>query len=224
MGAEGIPFVTWHGFTPLGNAILVLPVIVCAAALLAWHHQGARLPVLKWLAAVALAVVLAAASKIAFYGWGTGVRAWDLTCFSGHTVLAFCCWPVLGALVAPRRWLAARYILCAMGIALASLIGWSRVRTGAHPVSEVIAGGVLGSLAAAWSVWSLRGHTLELERRAVLVPIVVVLFGLAAMPTMRLPSEHWMARVGIALSGAEHPVSRQAWRLPARQGRMPHEY
>jgi membrane-associated phospholipid phosphatase len=210
--ADGLPLATWRWFTPLGDAVLVLPLVACAAALLAWHHRDARRPALRWLLIVALACAMAAASKIAFYGWGTGVPAWNLTCFSGHAVVAMVSWPVLGALLAPRRWQGARQAMCLGGIVLALLIGWSRVRIGGHSMSEVIAGAGLGGLGAWLALRGLRMHTIDLSRRAVLVPVAIVLVAITTAPPVRLPTEGLLARIGTTLSDAPAPVSRKAWR------------
>lgn len=210
--ADGPPLATWHWFTPLGDAVLVLPLVACAAVLLAWHHRHARRPALRWLLIVAMACAVTAASKVAFYGWGTGVPAWDLTCFSGHAVVAMVSWPVLGALLAPRRWPGARQAMCLGGIVLALLVAYSRVRIGGHSMSEAIAGAGLGGLGAWLALRGLRAHTIDLGRRAVLVPVAIVLVAITTAPPVHLPSERLLARIGTTLADAPAPVSRKAWR------------
>ncbi len=217
---DGLPLGSWRWFTPWGDALLVLPLVVCAAALLAWHHRDARRPALRWLLIVAMACAVTAASKIAFYGWGTGVPAWDLTCFSGHAVVAMVSWPVLGALLAPRRWPGARQAMCLGGIVLALLTGYSRVHVGGHSLAEVIAGAGLGGLGAWLALRALRSHTLDLARRVVLVPLALVLVAITAAPPVRIPTESLLARIGTLLSDAPTPVSRKSWRQAHGYGDM----
>jgi membrane-associated phospholipid phosphatase len=212
---EGIPLLTWRWLTPFGDALLIVPLVVAAAILLAWHDRKARLPALGWVAMMVLACGLVAASKVAFYGWGTGVRAWDMTCFSGHAVLAFSCWPVLLGLLNTPKALVRRRIMATVGAAFALLVGYSRVRTGAHPLSEVIAGAVLGSLLAIASLRLLAGCTLALGKKAIFIPIACVAVLWAMQQQIRLPSEHVMARIGAHLADRDQPVSRVAWRQHA---------
>ncbi|SEM45524.1 PAP2 superfamily protein [Pseudoxanthomonas sp. GM95] len=207
----------WQWLTQLGGIPLVLPLIFSAAGLLAWGQRDARRPVLHWLAALGLGIGLVAVSKVAFYGWGTGIAAWDLTCFSGHTMLAMSCWPMLAALMFfPSRWRPVRALAAMLGAILAVLVGWARVRTGAHPASEVIAGALLGGMVSAYALWALRDCTLAPARRLVLVPIFAVALAVTASPFAQMPSEQWMARFGAALSGAGQAVSRFEWRTKSR--------
>src|SRR5690606_656112 len=175
-------------------------------------HPTGRLPILVWWGAIALACLLTAASKIAFYGWGTGIRAWDLTCFSGHTVISLAVWPVAGMLLAPPSYRMWRLVGLLAGIALAGLIAYSRIPLGAHPPSEVLAGLVLGGAAAAVSIRALRHERFP----NLFVPITALVLALTiTVPVTHLlpvlPSERWFAQIGITLSGRTAPVNRKKW-------------
>ena len=146
----------WSDITHLGDAALVLPLLVVAMAGLAIQGPGQRRAALRWALIIATCLTLVAASKIAFYGWGTGIRRWNLTCFSGHTVSAWLAWPALLMLMAPARLRALRIALLVIGTAIAACVGWSRVPLGAHPVSEVIAGTLLGDDKLAKSAFNAR--------------------------------------------------------------------
>ncbi|MBB3344875.1 phosphatase PAP2 family protein [Luteimonas sp. RC10] len=195
--------------------MLVVPLLVALAVWLRVRPAAPRLSgteLLRWASIVAASLALVAGSKIAFYGWGTGIRRWDLTCFSGHAVLAWLLWPVLFALLVPPQQRALRFTATLVGAGLAALVAWSRVPIGAHPPSEVIAGLALGLGASLATLYLLRRLALDL-------PGIVVAAGLAgtlalvtthAMP--RPDTERWFAKAGVALSGAEKPQSRRHWR------------
>jgi len=203
----------WHWFVVPGSALCVLP-LAALVGLLLMRVPAARAPVMRWWCAVAAGVALVAASKMAFYGWGVGVRAWDLTCFSGHTVLAFSLWPVLAAVAVPprkRRW---RWLATAAGVGFALLIGLSRIALDAHPPSEVIAGTLLGGAVALASLRALRGQWLAPDASAAVALLLCGLFLALAWTDLRfprVPSEHWLARAATAVSGRQAPWSRKAW-------------
>lgn len=205
----------WKALTLLGDAVLVVPLLVALAVWLRVRPAAPRLSgseLLRWASLVATSLALVAGSKIAFYGWGTGIRRWDLTCFSGHAVLAWLLWPVLFALLVPPQQRALRLTATLVGAGLAALVAWSRVPIGAHPPSEVIAGTALGVCACVPTLHLLRRLALDLRSVAVAVGLAgaLTLGTTQAMP--RLDTERWFAKAGVALSGAEKPQSRWRWR------------
>lgn len=203
----------WQWLVAPGSAIYLVPLVLLAGAAVVLRDRSATRAVLRWWAAVAGVCLLVAASKIAFYGWGTGIRAWDLTCFSGHTVISFAVWPVVGMLLAPPSYRMWRLVGLLAGIALAGLIAYSRIPLGAHPPSEVLAGLALGSAAAAVSIRALRGERFP----SLFVPITALVLALSiTVPVTHLlpvlPSERWFAQIGVTLSGRTAPVNREKWK------------
>jgi hypothetical protein len=204
----------WRWFVVPGSALCVLPLAALLGAAL-WAQPGARAAVLRWWCALALAVLLAAGSKMAFYGWGTGVRAWDLTCFSGHTVLALCLWPVAMAVLVPPQHRRLRQWAVVAGVAFALLIAISRVKLRAHPVSEVVAGAMLGGGVAMIALHALRRHGLPPRVTAAgfaALLLGIVIYTLHGGRFPMLPTERWLARAGAALAGHDAPVDRRRWR------------
>jgi len=203
----------WRMFVLPGSAWLVLPLVTVLGAVLAGRDPSARGPVLRWWAAIAAAVLLVAASKIAFYGWGTGVRAWDLTCFSGHTVLGLVFWPVALALLVPPRYRGWRVSMAAAGWVFAGLIGASRVMLRAHPLSEVLAGALLGVIAGGYGLHVLRRHRWPRAWGTGVVAVCLLVTLWLDPRSMHLPdSERWFAQIGATLAGNEKPVSRRAFK------------
>lgn len=202
---------SWHWLVAPGSAIYLIPLTLFAGLALLARARDARRPVLTWWGAVAGACVLAAASKISFYGWGTGIRSWNLTCLSGHTVMAFATWPVLGMLLVPPRCEPYRAAGFLAGVVMASLIAYSRIPLGAHPPSEVIAGAMVGAPAGAFGAWALRSQALPASFSALwlLIALMGALFPRTLAP--KLPTERWLASVAVALSGRDEPVTRKRW-------------
>ncbi len=208
----------WAWLTPLGNALLLVPLMAVTVLALLWRARGQRREVLRWPLALLAAVALVAASKIAFYGFGFGVKSWNLTGYSGHAVVALGFWPVFLMLLVPVRMITLRTLLMLAGVALGLAVGYSRIALGAHPPSEVLVGAILGGLVAAVGV----GHLLRLQLGT---PVAVALLAaMVALPLWKpewisahLPSERWFARIGTELSGREKPYRRATW---LREGRL----
>jgi len=203
--------VNWSRITHLGDAALVLPLLLAAIVGLAIQGSIQRRAALQWVLIIVTSLLLVAASKIAFYGWGTGIRRWNLTCFSGHAVSAWLAWPALLMLMAPARLRALRIALLLLGIAIATLVGWSRVPLGAHPVSEVVAGTALGVFAAWLGIRVLQGQSLDKRGIALLAACMFAVGLLSQVGLDRPHTERWFQTIGIGLSGAENPVNRRKW-------------
>ncbi|MFP9227681.1 phosphatase PAP2 family protein [Pectobacterium cacticida] len=132
----------WDAITFLGDSTLLLPcaLFVFIAMLLARDRTTAW----QWACWFGLTGAVVCASKLAFMGWGIGIRSLNFTGFSGHAALSSCFWPVLFWLLGVRLPLIVRRALVILGFSLAMVIGYSRLKVQAHSVSEVMAGIALG--------------------------------------------------------------------------------
>ncbi|GAB3355383.1 hypothetical protein GCM10027430_23200 [Lysobacter tyrosinilyticus] len=187
-------------------------MFACALLLLAKQSQAGGIAARRWLMASCAAGFVVAASKIAFYGWGTGVKAWDLAMPSGHATMAFALWPVLLTTLVPverRSW---RHLATALGITLGIACAWSRVALRAHPLSEAIVGSVLGLAAMAVVLPSIKALRLGPSHRFVAVAVLVALLASAVPYSLNIPTEAWLARSGAWLAGRPAPVVRKDWR------------
>ena len=165
-----------------------------------------------WYGGGMLLVVL---SKLAFIGWGLGSAEFDFTGFSGHAMRAGAVFPVLMYVVlqrAPRSWRLAGVLF---GVAYAVLVAISRVVVHAHSVSEAVSGCVLGLAMALGFMWQARGavnfavsHALALASLALMV---LITFKAEPMPT-----EDWLQKIALRLSGHERIFSRADWKLAGR--------
>lgn len=139
----------WESITQWGNSTLLLPAALFIAGDL-WSGESPRLGG-RWVVAFGIAVSVVLISKIAFLGWGVGIRAIDFTGVSGHATLAAAVFPTLGWRIIQERSRSIRGSAVAVGAAVAALVGLSRIALHTHSVSEVVAGLIIGGLVA-WLV------------------------------------------------------------------------
>ncbi|CAG2140144.1 hypothetical protein LMG31506_02184 [Cupriavidus yeoncheonensis] len=197
----------WPLVSRLGESTYLLPGALLVALWL-WHRGKAR-TALRWLAGVATVAGLTLVSKLAFLGWGVGIRALDFTGISGHSAMSATMLPVLLYLCAPqsRPWMARIGAACGVGLAL--LVGWSRLVLHAHSPSEVVAGLVLG-LAVSLAFLSWPGCKVLPRSVGPLAAALVVFTALHTLPLPGASSATHRLVISMAtyLSGREHPYRR----------------
>jgi membrane-associated phospholipid phosphatase len=203
-----LPTHLWLSITRFGGAGLTLPLAIAIALWLAlgytWRLAAA------WLGLLGAAVGVVALTKIAFLGWGVGVRELDFTGVSGHAMLSTAVYPVaLFLMLMPTR-APVRLAGVALGLAAGLAVGLSRVVLDAHSPSEAVAGCVVGAFAAVLFVWwSWDAKPGELHA----VPIAVSFLMLTvALHDVRVPTQRWITHIALHLSGHERPFIRARWK------------
>lgn len=138
----------WRSLSALGDSRWLLPVAL--VLLITLPRADVRLK-WRWLLGIAVTAGVTLASKLAFMGWGIGIKSVHFTGFSGHAAMSSVIYPVVGALLAGtgKR---PRTIGLVIGVLLATTIAWSRIPLHAHSLSEVIAGLMLGLGSGAWAL------------------------------------------------------------------------
>lgn len=207
----------WSLVTRLGEAQIMLPAALMVALWFGWRERSMRLAAI-WLVGLLAAVAVTTASKVAFLGWGLGWPALDFTGVSGHSMFAAAVYPLTGVAIAraltglrAARW---QGFGLAAGVALALLVGVSRVAVEAHSWSEVVAGLLVGGAASAIAAMAQRAPP---TRHTLWLPVVVCLW-LGSTLTAAPPSttHGWVTRLALAVSGRSEPYTR-ADLLAARQ-------
>lgn len=203
----------WNALSFTADMSVLGPAGVAIAVWLLVSRQW-RL-VLGWSLWYGGGMLLVVLSKLAFIGWGLGSAEFDFTGFSGHAMRAGAVFPVLMYVVlqrAPRSWRLAGVLF---GVAYAVLVAISRVVVHAHSVSEAVSGCVLGLAMAFGFMWQARGavnfavsHALALASLALMV---LITFKAEPMPT-----EDWLQKIALRLSGHERIFSRADWKLAGR--------
>lgn len=203
------PTNAWLFLTRWGNSILLLPTAACIGIGL-WSI-GDRRVARRWASWFGAAVGLVLATKLAFLGWGIGIRAIDFTGISGHTTLAASVLPMFGWWMTRDRADASRRIAILIGWALAVAVAVSRVVLSTHSAAEVVAGCLLGSLVAAMVIPHERRATVSGPFRwAVLAGLLV--FGTVPGPADSDEAHGLVVRMALQLSGRSAPYQRDRWR------------
>lgn len=198
----------WFSITRLGEAGLLLPL---ACALLIGLAFLRAYPLLRQFSLrLLLAIIITLVSKIAFFSLGIGITALDFIGFSGHTLLATAILPVLfGWLFVSKEGNFSKLGVL-LGIAIALLVGWSRLEVNAHSSSEVITGWLLGYMVI-HPFWTAHiQNTNPLNR---LIPITLTLLMLLMwshpQAALHIPSYTWEQNIAKWLSGNDEIYTRQ---------------
>jgi membrane-associated phospholipid phosphatase len=196
--------ISWTTITTFGDAVVMLPAAIAIAAWLA--ASGPRRLALYWIALFGSAAALVTFSKIAFVGWGIGLPGLDFTGISGHTTFALAVIPTMFYLAWPAALRIGRASGALFGIAFGLLIGISRLTLHAHSVSEVIAGCALGLAISLGFILLASAHAKpRLNLIAAACWCCALIAGLYAEAA---PTQHWIERVALNLSGHDQPFRR----------------
>lgn len=195
--------------TRLGGIVATAPVAFAIAALLVL--EGERRLALWWSLLFAAGLGVVVATKMAFIGWGMGIRPLDFTGISGHAMRAMAVTPVLAYLLLQNTPSYVRISGMLAGIAFGAIIGISRVVLHAHSVSEVVAGWLLGAIVAIGFI-RLSGPL----QKNLFTPTRIA-FGMTAMLAVALyakpaPTQHWLTEASLYLSGRDKPFVRTGWK------------
>lgn len=205
----------WSNLSALGGlnvtALLALAVAAWLAAARCWRLA------LAWCLLMGGAVFVAAASQMAFMGWGVGVRALEFTGFSGHATRAAAVFPVALFLLLEREEGRLRRIAVAAGALLAVAVALARVKVGAHSPSEAVAGCLLGLATAAVFIWRARVAR-DCSPRPLLLGLLLATFLLPIADPIN--THQWLTAATLKLSGRDRIYLRSDWR-PARGPYVP---
>lgn len=210
--------ITWTEISHFGDlTVTAFAAFAIAGWLLA---EGEKRLALRWSLMFAGGIGIVVATKIAFIGWGIGIRTIDFAGSSGHAMRAAAVLPVLFYLIlqkapSPLRWSGA-----ALGLAFGALIAFSRIALHAHSVSEAVTGFALGAAVSVGFLRiadrSLRKHVFNPLRIA--LSVIVLLQAPYVHPA---PTERWLTDITLYVTGHDQPFPRDGWRLlPARDARM----
>ncbi len=217
-----LPTSLWISITALGSVGVMAPVAIAIGAWLAFGYRWKY--VFAWAGLLGAAGALVAVTKIAFIGWGIGVRNLDFTGISGHALMAAAVAPVamFVALLPARPWLSGAGV--ALGLMLGLAVGVSRVVLDAHSWSEIVAGCALGAaVALAFVRIAWRAEARKLSPVPVAGSLATVVIALHGVP---VPTQHWITEIALGLSGHERPYVRARWKvkhypIPQRRTEIP---
>jgi membrane-associated phospholipid phosphatase len=199
--------VYWQFLTRLGEAQVLLPAALLTA-LAVLRRPQARPLAARWLLLLGAGALFTTATKVAFFGWGVGWAELNFTGVSGHAMFAAAVYPVLFGALASSAPPKGRLLAIAGGCSLALLIGVSRIVVGAHSLSEVLAGCLVGGTVSALVLSA--GHLPRTLVGPVLPVTVIVVVWLGLMPAHAPASTTHSAviRLSLKLSGNSVPYTR----------------
>jgi hypothetical protein len=155
-------------------------------------------------------LAIVAATKIAFVGWGIGIRSLDFTGISGHAMRATAVIPVIFYLMLSRSHRVGQLCGIALGVLSGVFLGISRVEVSAHSVSEAAAGSLLGLIVSAGFIWKSFAIPNPAPKMWLIVFSLIALFPtLYAKPA---PTHHWINEIALYLSGRDKPYGRENWK------------
>ncbi len=202
----------WNGLSLLGSMAVMAPAGIAIAVWLAGGNSW-RLA-LQWCLLFGAGMALVVLTKVAFMGWGVGVESIEFAGISGHAMRAAAVLPVAFFIILCGGRDGWRQAGAALGVALAVLISISRVRVGAHSVSEAVSGTLLGLLVAALFIHQVgRAHEPAVSRVLVALSLAALLFTPNVEP---VPTEQWMRQLALYLSGHDRAFERSDWKLAQR--------
>lgn len=205
----------WSHLSALGGlnftALLAVGVAAWLVAARCWRLA------LVWCLVFGGAMLVAAASQVAFIGWGIGIRFLAFTGFSGHATRAAAVFPVVLFLLAERGSSRLRLGALAVGGLLAVGVALARVQVGAHSPSEALAGCMLGLGAAALFLARARAAQHRSPKRLLLGLLVATVLLPQADPDY---PHQWLTAVALKLSGRDLVYLRNDWQ-PAQGPYVP---
>jgi membrane-associated phospholipid phosphatase len=191
----------WILFTKFADTTVLMPL---AFALAGWLTYAKRWrAAICWLFLFCAGLGVVAASKVAYVGWGIGIASIDFKGFSGHAMRVAAVAPVFFYLLLQSRTTLAVRIALSAAIGFSIAIAVSRLILHEHSVSEVISGLILGgAISFAFLAFNPARQIMPLNKRIVILFIVVVMPGLLAKPA---PTERWIESIALYLSGHAQP-------------------
>jgi membrane-associated phospholipid phosphatase len=197
--------IPWSALTHFGDiAVTALVALAIAAWLMVEDEKRLAL---WWSLLFSAGLGVVVATKMAFIGWGIGIRAIDFTGFSGHAMRSAAVMPVLFYLLLQRMPTAARIGGALLGLAFGAVVGVSRLAVHAHSASEVVTGWLLGAVVSIAFLWlahaSLRRHVFKPLRTTLVM--LTLLHAPYVHPT---PTQKWLTQFTLYFSGQDHAVPR----------------
>ncbi|WP_256737563.1 hypothetical protein [Pseudomonas sp. dw_358] len=189
-----------------------ITVMIPAAALIGcWLWASAsRKALYAWLITLLGAYTLVGASKIIYKGWGVGAESLNIAVISGHAMNTCLVVTTLLSLLFRQIDHRLRWVGAGVGLLFSWWFACFCVAPDIHPLSEALAGVIVGTLACSLFLWVTRDeHIAPFSRRALAFGFVVLVVS-ASFP--KYTAEAVLGHVAVSLSGAAVPYDRAHWR------------
>lgn len=189
-----------------------ITVMIPAATLIGcWlWFCASRKAAYAWLITLLAAYTVVGASKILYKGWGVGAESLNIAVISGHAMNTCLVVTTLFSLLARQLDHRLRWVGAGIGLMFSWWFACFCVAPKIHPLSEALAGVIVGTLAASLFLWATRDeHIAPFSRRALAFGFVVLVVS-ASFP--KYTAEAMLGHVAVKLSGAPAPYDKAHWR------------
>lgn len=221
----GTPSLTF--LTDFGDQAVILPVLAIVACVLLVQRRW-RLAA-AWMVGVAGVLGVMGVLKVADQAcsWTVpilGGAGWDLVNPSGHSASAAVVWGCGAGLLAAGRGARTVAVAVLTGVAVAVLVGATRVELGAHSLAEAIVGGIVGCAGALLFGMLARAGV---GRRGSAIPVAAALVVMAVMHGTHLAAEPTIHGLAVTMlrrtvpaceplpgSDADDWIKRRTYHLP----------
>lgn len=112
----------WQVVTFFGDSTVLLPSAAVLFIVLFLRKDSKQLA-WHWALLFGITGAIVCASKLAFMGWGIGIRELDFTGFSGHTALSSAFWPILIMAAVRACYTSSSFYCCHSGLC-SGRTGW----------------------------------------------------------------------------------------------------
>jgi hypothetical protein len=199
---------SWVRLVHIGDAKILIPVAVAITIFLLLNRAW-RLT-LWWTVLFWASLALVLASKIAFIGWGLGIEKIDYKAVSGHAMLTAAVLPVMFHLILRQRRGVSEHAGEFLGFALAISVSVCLVAFDFHAPSEAIFGSILGSSVSLVFLRLAEASSATFRMNRWIIPVSVATFLLLHYARL-IPTQYWMTRIALYLSGHDLPYSWHTW-------------
>ncbi|MGP5509844.1 hypothetical protein [Pseudomonas helleri] len=193
-------------FVQYGGISVMFPAALVIAAWL-WAAASKKIAVL-WLGVLLSAYFIVGVTKILFKGWGIGLHSLDIAVFSGHATNTCLVFTLMLSLLCQQINPRLRWPAFGVGVVLTWWFSINYIALTIHPLSEAIAGALVGTIAAFIFLLMLSQSNIgKIPRPALALGLAVVLV-CAIAP--KYSAERLLDRIAISLSGAEQAFRRSS--------------
>lgn len=133
---------------PYAGVSVMIPIAMVVTGWIWISTSRPRIAIFWWGVTLFVSYTSVISTKLLFKGWGVGLETLNITVISGHAMNASLIIPVLLSLLSRQIDCRLRWPATVLGLLIAWWFSLTCVVPTYHPVSEAVAGALLGSLGA----------------------------------------------------------------------------
>lgn len=201
--------ISWMNIINIGDTAVMIPMFI---AIVAWLFAGhSWRAAILWCSIFLAGFALVVGSKMAFLGWGFGIRSIEFKALSGHAMLTTAILPIVFYMLLKSAPDAARAMGVTLGMLIGVVMGYYLVALHFHTAAEALGGYVVGSMVSLGFISLSRNLPFPRpNHRLILVSAFTFFVAWYANP---LSGVHWMIKAALYLSGRHESYNWSTWQL-----------